>query len=68
MAVELTTAVDRSVNVRVVEATLKSRDQISNPEQYVIDNTNGIYDRIIATAGLPAETIFVTVSLVRRPC
>ncbi len=66
MAVELTTAVDRSVNVRQVEAILRSRDAIANPEQYVIDNTNGIYDRIVATAGLPAATIFVAVALLRQ--
>ncbi len=66
MAVELTTAVDRSVNVRQVEATLSSRAAIADPEQYVKDNTDGIYDRIIATAGLPAATIFVAVVLLRQ--
>ena len=66
MAVEVTTAVDRSVNVRQVEATLRSREAIANPEQYVIDNTGGVYDTIIAKAGLPAETIFVAIRLLRQ--
>ena len=67
MAVELTTTtVNQSVTVRQVEATLSSRSAISDPVQYVIDNTGGIYDRIIATAALPAATIFVAVSLLRQ--
>lgn len=65
MAVELTTAVDRSVNIRQVEATLRSREDLPDPEQYVRDNTGGIYDRIIATAGLRTETIFVAIVLLR---
>jgi len=63
MAVEVTTQVTQSVRIYQVRATLRSLVVIADPVVYVRNNTDGVYDEILARAGLPENTIFVGITL-----
>lgn len=63
MGVQITTTVTRSVRIREVKATLKTVVPLTDPVKFVVDNEDGSYDEIVARAGLPANTIFVSIIL-----
>jgi len=65
MAINVTGQVISSIQVRRISVRLTSISEITDPETYVVDNTNDVQQEILARAGLPDTLVLVSVQLVR---